>query len=42
VVGLYNLYRLGKFKYELGYQFGLSSATERGVLRWRLEYEKVF
>jgi hypothetical protein len=42
VVGLYNLYRLGKLKYELGYQFGLNSATERGVLRWRLEYEKVF
>lgn len=33
---------LGKFKYELGYLFGLNQATERGALRWRLEYEKAF
>ena len=37
------LYRLGiggaKVKYELGYLFGLTSATENGVLRWRFELE---
>lgn len=42
VVGFYNMYRYGKIKYELGYQFGLTDATERGVVRWRLEYEKPF
>jgi hypothetical protein len=42
IVGIYNMYALGKVKYELGYQFGLNSATERGALRWRLEYEKLF
>lgn len=37
------LYRLGfanaKIKYELGYLFGLTSATENGALRWRFELE---
>jgi hypothetical protein len=42
VVGQYNLYQLGKIKYEAGYLFGLNRATERGTLRWRLEYEKAF
>ena len=42
LVGQYNLEGLGKLKYELGYLFGLNIATERGALRWRLEYEKAF
>ncbi len=42
LVGQYNLYRYGKIKYELGYLFGLNAATERGAVRWRLEYEKPF
>ena len=28
-----------KIKYELGYLFGLTSATENGALRWRFEVE---
>lgn len=42
LVGQYNMYRYGKIKYELGYLFGLNAATERGAVRWRLEYEKPF
>jgi hypothetical protein len=42
VVGFYNMYQYGKLKYEIGYQFGLTNATEKGVARWRLEYEKPF
>ena len=42
VVGVYNMYALGKLKYELGYLFGLNNATEQGAVRWRLEYEKAF
>lgn len=37
------VYRLGiggaKIKYELGYLFGLTSATENGAVRWRFELE---
>lgn len=42
LIGQYSLYGYGKLKYELGYLFGLNQATERGALRWRLEFEKAF
>jgi len=42
LVGQYGLEGYGDIKYELGYLFGLNQATERGALRWRLEYEKAF
>jgi hypothetical protein len=42
LVGRYGLAGYGDVKYELGYLFGLNQATERGALRWRLEYEKAF
>ena len=42
LVGKYGLAGYGDVKYELGYVFGLNQATERGALRWRLEYEKAF
>ena len=40
--GIYPLYRFGKIEYEVGYLFGLTHATERGAVRWRLEYEIPF
>jgi hypothetical protein len=33
---------LGKLKYEVGYQFGLTSNSPSGAIRWRLEYELAF
>lgn len=42
LVGLQNFAPYGKLKYEVGYLFGLTSATERGAVRWRLEYEIPF
>jgi len=42
IVGLQNFAPYGKLKYEVGYQFGLTDATPRGTLRWRLEYEIPF
>jgi high-affinity iron transporter len=42
LVGLQNFAPYGKLKYEAGYQFGLTSATPRGTVRWRLEYEIPF
>src|SRR5215469_1121368 len=39
--GNYGLGRIGEIKYELGYLFGLTRATENGAVRWRLEYEVV-
>jgi len=42
LVGQYNMFQYGKFKYEAGYLFGLNAATERGAIRWRFEYEKAF
>jgi len=42
LVGQYNMFQYGKIKYEFGYLFGLNQATERGTVRWRLEYEKAF
>jgi hypothetical protein len=40
--GAYNLAPLGAIKYEVGYLFGLTRATEQGTVRWRLEYEIPF
>jgi hypothetical protein len=42
LVGVVNFYQYGALKYEAGYLFGVNDATERGTLRWRLEYEKAF
>jgi high-affinity iron transporter len=42
VVGLYNMRGYGKIKYEVGYQFGMTRATEQGAVRWRLEFERAF
>jgi high-affinity iron transporter len=42
LVGLANFAPYGKLKYEVGYLFGLTSATERGAVRWRFEYEIPF
>ena len=33
---------LGELKYGIGYLFGLTHATEKGALKWNLEWEKVF
>jgi high-affinity iron transporter len=40
--GLYSLAPYGKVKYELGYLFGMTRATENGAVRWRFEYEIAF
>jgi hypothetical protein len=40
--GAFNFYQFGKIEYEVGYLFGLNDATEKGAVRWRLEYEKPF
>ena len=40
--GAYNLAPYGTLKYEVGYLFGLTHATEQGAVRWRLEYEIPF
>ena len=40
--GAYSLAPYGSVKYELGYLFGLTRATEQGTVRWRLEYEIPF
>jgi hypothetical protein len=42
VVGALGLAPWGNLKYELGYLFGLTRATENGVLRWKIEYEIPF
>jgi high-affinity iron transporter len=42
VVGLYRILGYGKVKYEAGYQFGMTRATEKGAVRWRLEFERAF
>jgi hypothetical protein len=42
LVGLANFAPYGKLKYEAGYLFGLTQATARGTVRWRLEYEIPF
>jgi hypothetical protein len=40
--GLGELFGVGKIKYEVGYLFGVTSATEHGTLRTRLEIEFPF
>jgi hypothetical protein len=40
--GAYSLAPYGNLKYEVGYLFGLTHATEQGTVRWRLEYEIPF
>jgi high-affinity iron transporter len=42
LVGLSNFAPYGNLKYEIGYVFGLTEATPRGTLRWRLEFEVPF
>jgi hypothetical protein len=42
LVGLVAFAPYGKIKYEAGYLVGLTRATERGTLRWKLEYEAHF
>jgi high-affinity iron transporter len=41
-VGVNNFAPYGKLKYEVGYLFGLTDATPRGTVRFRLEYEIPF
>jgi hypothetical protein len=38
-VGMWRLAGVGKVKYEVGYLFGLTSATPSGTLRWKAELE---
>lgn len=43
--GSYSLSQIGgvgKIKYEVGYLFGATTATEQGALRTRLEFEVPF
>jgi hypothetical protein len=42
LVGVSTFAPYGKLKYEVGYLFGLTDATPRGTVRWRLEYEIPF
>lgn len=42
VAGAVNLAPYGKVRYELGYLFGLTPASGRSAIRWRLEYEIAF
>jgi hypothetical protein len=40
--GVYSLAPRGTIKYEAGYLIGLTRATERGAVTWRVEYEIPF
>jgi hypothetical protein len=42
LIGLQNLAPYGKLKYQIGYQFALTQATERGAVRQRFEHEIPF
>jgi high-affinity iron transporter len=42
LAGLYLFPSYGKIKYEVGYLFGLTRSTEKGTVRWKLEYEISF
>ena len=42
LVGAANFAPYGKLKYEVGYLFGLTPASGRSAIRWRLEYEIAF
>jgi high-affinity iron transporter len=41
-VGAINFSPYGKLKYEVGYMFGMTEATPRGAIRWKVEYEIAF
>jgi hypothetical protein len=42
LAGAANFAPYGKLKYEVGYLFGLTPASGRGAVRWKLEYEIAF
>ena len=42
LAGAVNVAPYGALKYEVGYLFGLTPASGRSAVRWRLEYEIVF
>jgi hypothetical protein len=42
LTGAYNFAPYGKVKYEVGYLWGLTPASGRSAIRWRLEYEITF
>ncbi len=42
LAGAANFAPYGKLKYEVGYLFGLTQASGRGAVRWKLEYEIAF
>ena len=39
LTGTHSFYPYGRLRYQVGYLFGLTSATPRGSIRWKLEYE---
>ena len=41
-VGAFNFSPYGKLKYEVGYMFGMTQASPRGAVRWKVEYEIAF
>jgi hypothetical protein len=41
-VGALSFSPYGKLKYEVGYMFGMTQASPRGAVRWKLEYEIAF
>jgi hypothetical protein len=41
-VGAISFSPYGKLKYEVGYMFGMTAASPRGAVRWKLEYEITF
>jgi hypothetical protein len=41
-VGAISFSPYGKVKYEVGYMFGMTQASPRGAIRWKLEYEISF
>ena len=42
VLGAISFSPYGKVKYEVGYMFGMTPASPRGAIRWKLEYEIAF
>jgi hypothetical protein len=42
VLGTFPIPKIGKFKYELAYMFGLNTASEHGTLRGLFEFERAF
>ena len=42
VLGAVSFSPYGKIKYEVGYMFGMTQASPRGAIRWKLEYEIAF